>query len=150
MDVLRPTLIRIGGRVYRKNLIQEQAYQHEEEEEDFCAGNECCVRTCYGWNHPPWWPRELLEFSLMSLRAQGPAPAVEWGVQEGEKCFALVLGDAAGQRVHVTLVTECGFGCLCCWLLVMFAGCERPPVKRGKNEPRWSVFPGFLKCLSFW
>jgi len=38
MDVLRPTLIRIGGRVYRKNLIQEQAYQHEEEEEDFCAG----------------------------------------------------------------------------------------------------------------
>lgn len=56
MDVLRPTLIKIGGRIYRKNLIQEQAYQHEEEEEeDFCAGRECCtrgdrgaVRTCYG------------------------------------------------------------------------------------------------------
>lgn len=53
MDVLRPTLIRIGGRVYRKNLVQEQPYQHEEEEEDFCAGKECCargdrgaVRTC--------------------------------------------------------------------------------------------------------
>lgn len=41
MDVLRPPLIRIGGRVYRKNLIQEQAFPHEEEEEeDFCAGKE--------------------------------------------------------------------------------------------------------------
>uniref|UniRef100_A0A8C5JI92 Activating signal cointegrator 1 complex subunit 1 n=1 Tax=Junco hyemalis TaxID=40217 RepID=A0A8C5JI92_JUNHY len=37
MDVLRPPLIRIGGRVYRKNLIQEQPIPHEEEE-DFCAG----------------------------------------------------------------------------------------------------------------
>ncbi|NXK67717.1 ASCC1 protein, partial [Sylvietta virens] len=31
MDVLRPPLIRIGGRVYRKNLIQEQAFPHEED-----------------------------------------------------------------------------------------------------------------------
>ncbi|XP_054060830.1 activating signal cointegrator 1 complex subunit 1 isoform X1 [Rissa tridactyla] len=47
MDVLRPTLIRIGGRVYRKNLIQEQAYQHEEEEEDFCAGpGDCADEPC--------------------------------------------------------------------------------------------------------
>uniref|UniRef100_A0A8C8EFA7 Activating signal cointegrator 1 complex subunit 1 n=1 Tax=Otus sunia TaxID=257818 RepID=A0A8C8EFA7_9STRI len=46
MDVLRPTLIRIGGRVYRKNLIQEQAYQHEEEE-DFCAGpGDCADEPC--------------------------------------------------------------------------------------------------------
>ncbi|KAM6441918.1 activating signal cointegrator 1 complex subunit 1 isoform 2-T2 [Liasis olivaceus] len=37
MEVLRPVLIRIGGRVYRKNFIHEQAYQHEEEE-DFNTG----------------------------------------------------------------------------------------------------------------
>ncbi|XP_009288835.1 activating signal cointegrator 1 complex subunit 1 isoform X1 [Aptenodytes patagonicus] len=47
MDVLRPTLIKIGGRIYRKNLIQEQAYQHEEEEEDFCAGpSDCADEPC--------------------------------------------------------------------------------------------------------
>ncbi|XP_053928164.1 activating signal cointegrator 1 complex subunit 1 isoform X6 [Cuculus canorus] len=46
MDVLRPTLIRIGGRIYRKNLIQEQAYQ-EEEEGDFCAGpGDCADEPC--------------------------------------------------------------------------------------------------------
>lgn len=39
MDVLRPPLIRIGGRVYRKNLIQEQTFAREEEE-DFYAGKE--------------------------------------------------------------------------------------------------------------
>lgn len=83
MDILRPTLIRIGGRVYRKNLIQEQAYQHEEEE-DFCAGRECCVRgdrgairMCYRRKHRHWGPRELLVLSLTSLCAQGPARAVE-------------------------------------------------------------------------
>lgn len=39
MDVLRPTLIRIGGRVYRKNLVQEPAHpQEEEEDEGFYAG----------------------------------------------------------------------------------------------------------------
>uniref|UniRef100_A0A8D0C6K8 Activating signal cointegrator 1 complex subunit 1 n=1 Tax=Salvator merianae TaxID=96440 RepID=A0A8D0C6K8_SALMN len=37
MEVLRPTLIRIGGRIYRKNHVREQAYQ-QEEEEDFYAG----------------------------------------------------------------------------------------------------------------
>ncbi|NXT89051.1 ASCC1 protein, partial [Anhinga rufa] len=47
MDVLRPILIRIGGRVYRKNLIQEQACQHEEEEDDFCAGpGDCADEPC--------------------------------------------------------------------------------------------------------
>ncbi|NXV65617.1 ASCC1 protein, partial [Molothrus ater] len=46
MDVLRPPLIRIGGRVYRKNLIQEQPFPHEEEEE-FCAGpGECADEPC--------------------------------------------------------------------------------------------------------
>ncbi|KAM8923946.1 activating signal cointegrator 1 complex subunit 1 [Pelodytes ibericus] len=35
MDVLRPTLINIGGRIYRKNTVRELAYQHEEEEEEF-------------------------------------------------------------------------------------------------------------------
>lgn len=46
MDVLRPPLIRIGGRVYRKNLIQEQPFPHEEEE-DFCAGpSECADEPC--------------------------------------------------------------------------------------------------------
>lgn len=39
MEVLRPQLVRIGGRIYRKNPIQEQTYQHEEEEEDFYQGN---------------------------------------------------------------------------------------------------------------
>ncbi|XP_027566907.1 activating signal cointegrator 1 complex subunit 1 isoform X2 [Pipra filicauda] len=42
MDVLRPTLVRIGGRVYRKNLIQEQPFP-QEEEEDFCAGPGDCA-----------------------------------------------------------------------------------------------------------
>lgn len=34
MEVLRPTLITIDGRIYRKNAVQEATYQHEEEEED--------------------------------------------------------------------------------------------------------------------
>ncbi|NXO69087.1 ASCC1 protein, partial [Phainopepla nitens] len=38
MDVLRPPLVRIGVRVYRKTLIQEQPFPHEEEEEDFYTG----------------------------------------------------------------------------------------------------------------
>lgn len=42
MEVLRPQLIRIGGRIYRKNPIQEQTYQHEEEDEDFYQGNPSC------------------------------------------------------------------------------------------------------------
>ncbi|KAJ7324217.1 hypothetical protein JRQ81_017237 [Phrynocephalus forsythii] len=36
MEVLRPTLIKIGGRIYRKNHVREQAHQHEDEE-DFCT-----------------------------------------------------------------------------------------------------------------
>lgn len=42
MEVLRPQLVRIGGRIYRKNPIQEQTYQHEEEDEDFYQGNPSC------------------------------------------------------------------------------------------------------------
>ncbi|XP_053306043.1 activating signal cointegrator 1 complex subunit 1 [Spea bombifrons] len=34
MDVLRPTLINIGGRIYRKNMVRETDYRNEEEEED--------------------------------------------------------------------------------------------------------------------
>ncbi|NXY08543.1 ASCC1 protein, partial [Pteruthius melanotis] len=46
MDVLRPPLIRIGGRVYRKNLIQEQSFPREEEG-DFCAGpGDCADEPC--------------------------------------------------------------------------------------------------------
>lgn len=33
MDILRPALINIKGRVYRKNFIQEDNYEEEEEEE---------------------------------------------------------------------------------------------------------------------
>lgn len=32
MDILRPTLINIKGRVYRKNFVQEDNYDEEEEE----------------------------------------------------------------------------------------------------------------------
>lgn len=50
MEVLRPQLIRIGGRIYRKNPIQEQAYQHEEEDEDFYQGfMECAEEPCDGY-----------------------------------------------------------------------------------------------------
>uniref|UniRef100_A0A8C5Q454 Activating signal cointegrator 1 complex subunit 1 n=1 Tax=Leptobrachium leishanense TaxID=445787 RepID=A0A8C5Q454_9ANUR len=35
MEVLRPPLINIGGRIYRKNTIQETTYQNEEEEDEF-------------------------------------------------------------------------------------------------------------------
>lgn len=35
MEILRPTLININGRVYRKNFVQEDNYDDEEEEDDF-------------------------------------------------------------------------------------------------------------------
>nr|XP_060484692.1 activating signal cointegrator 1 complex subunit 1-like [Panthera onca] len=47
MEVLRPQLVRLGGRIYRKNPIQEQTYQHEEEDEDFYQGFvECAEEPC--------------------------------------------------------------------------------------------------------
>uniref|UniRef100_F6Q2Y1 Activating signal cointegrator 1 complex subunit 1 n=1 Tax=Bos taurus TaxID=9913 RepID=F6Q2Y1_BOVIN len=47
MEVLRPQLIKIGGRVYRKNPIQEQTYQHEEEDDDYYQGLvECAEEPC--------------------------------------------------------------------------------------------------------
>ncbi|NP_001356028.1 activating signal cointegrator 1 complex subunit 1 isoform 8 [Homo sapiens] len=47
MEVLRPQLIRIDGRNYRKNPVQEQTYQHEEDEEDFYQGSmECADEPC--------------------------------------------------------------------------------------------------------
>lgn len=57
MEVLRPQLVRIEGRNYRKNPIQEKTYQHEEEDEDFYRGNwgGCLARaevqrTLWCWN----------------------------------------------------------------------------------------------------
>lgn len=38
MDVLRPQLLIIGGRIYRKNPVQEKICQPEEEDEDFYQG----------------------------------------------------------------------------------------------------------------
>lgn len=32
MEVLRPTLININGRIYRKNAVKEEDYEDEEEE----------------------------------------------------------------------------------------------------------------------
>nr|XP_027316044.2 LOW QUALITY PROTEIN: activating signal cointegrator 1 complex subunit 1 [Anas platyrhynchos] len=49
MDVLRPTLIQIGGRVYRKNLVQEPAHPQEEEEDEgfYAAGpGDCADEPC--------------------------------------------------------------------------------------------------------
>ncbi|KAM3913762.1 activating signal cointegrator 1 complex subunit 1 [Leptodactylus fuscus] len=43
MEVLRPTLINIGGRVYRKNTVREATYQNEEEEDDFYRESIQCV-----------------------------------------------------------------------------------------------------------
>jgi hypothetical protein len=41
MEVLRPQLITIDGRNYRKNPIQEKTYQHEEDDDNFYQGNPC-------------------------------------------------------------------------------------------------------------
>ncbi|XP_075390901.1 activating signal cointegrator 1 complex subunit 1 isoform X2 [Tenrec ecaudatus] len=47
MDVLRPQLIKIDGRIYRKNPIQEQPCLHEEDDEDFFEGSvECADEPC--------------------------------------------------------------------------------------------------------
>nr|XP_033798246.1 activating signal cointegrator 1 complex subunit 1 isoform X2 [Geotrypetes seraphini] len=45
MEILRPTLINIGGRIYRKNTVQERSYQNEEDEEEggFYAGAADCA-----------------------------------------------------------------------------------------------------------
>lgn len=32
MDILRPPLVNIKGRIYRKNLVQEDNYEEEEED----------------------------------------------------------------------------------------------------------------------
>lgn len=52
MDILRPTLIRIGGRVYRKNLVHEQVHQQEEEDEDFYAGRGLLVASGHSLGVP--------------------------------------------------------------------------------------------------
>ncbi|KAM5140824.1 activating signal cointegrator 1 complex subunit 1 [Mantella aurantiaca] len=43
MEVLRPPLIIVDGRIYRKNAVREVTYQNEEEEEDFYIGSEQCI-----------------------------------------------------------------------------------------------------------
>nr|XP_016847684.1 PREDICTED: activating signal cointegrator 1 complex subunit 1 isoform X1 [Anolis carolinensis]XP_016847685.1 PREDICTED: activating signal cointegrator 1 complex subunit 1 isoform X1 [Anolis carolinensis] len=46
MEVLRPTLIRIGGRVYRKTNVREQAHQQEEEEDFYAAPGDAADEPC--------------------------------------------------------------------------------------------------------
>ncbi|XP_069466617.1 activating signal cointegrator 1 complex subunit 1 [Ambystoma mexicanum] len=47
MEVLRPTLINIEGRIYRKNPVREPAYQDEEDDEGFSADMaECADEPC--------------------------------------------------------------------------------------------------------
>ncbi|XP_060624809.2 activating signal cointegrator 1 complex subunit 1 [Anolis sagrei] len=46
MEVLRPTLIRIGGRVYRKNHVREQAHQQEEEQDFYAAPGDAADEPC--------------------------------------------------------------------------------------------------------
>ncbi|KAM5237374.1 activating signal cointegrator 1 complex subunit 1 isoform 2-T2 [Ctenodactylus gundi] len=47
MEVLRPQLVTIEGRNYRKNPIQEKTYQHEEEDEEFYHDSmECADEPC--------------------------------------------------------------------------------------------------------
>ncbi|KAJ8406787.1 hypothetical protein AAFF_G00297030 [Aldrovandia affinis] len=49
MEVLRPTLININGRIYRKNVIKEQVYQDEDEEDFSYSGpvtTQCVDEPC--------------------------------------------------------------------------------------------------------
>ncbi|XP_018418417.1 PREDICTED: activating signal cointegrator 1 complex subunit 1 [Nanorana parkeri] len=46
MEVLRPTLIAIGGRIYRKNTVREATYQHEEEEDFYIESEQCIEEPC--------------------------------------------------------------------------------------------------------
>ncbi|OCT71869.1 activating signal cointegrator 1 complex subunit 1 [Xenopus laevis] len=47
MEVLRPALINIGGRIYRKNTVREDYHQNEEEEDDFYRESvECLDEPC--------------------------------------------------------------------------------------------------------
>ncbi|XP_066477792.1 activating signal cointegrator 1 complex subunit 1 isoform X1 [Tiliqua scincoides] len=57
MEILRPTLVKIGRRLYRKNHIREQTYQNEEEE-DFYSGSgtimaiACCLYSSLSLKGP--------------------------------------------------------------------------------------------------
>ncbi|XP_063817534.1 activating signal cointegrator 1 complex subunit 1 isoform X2 [Pseudophryne corroboree] len=46
MEVLRPTLINIGGRIYRKNTIREVSYQNEEEDDFYRESEQCIDEPC--------------------------------------------------------------------------------------------------------
>lgn len=41
MDVLRPVLVNINGRIYRKNPIQEEDYEEEEEDYSYSETGLC-------------------------------------------------------------------------------------------------------------
>lgn len=67
MEVLRPQLVRIGGRIYRKNPIQEQTYQHEEEDEDFYQGNPGCSLCRLVQCSLPLWKQCFVLFQSVSM-----------------------------------------------------------------------------------
>ncbi|XP_075071297.1 activating signal cointegrator 1 complex subunit 1 isoform X2 [Mixophyes fleayi] len=46
MEVLRPTLINIGGRIYRKNTVREVSYQNEEEDDFYRESMQCQDEPC--------------------------------------------------------------------------------------------------------
>lgn len=52
MDVLRPALINIDGRVYRRNMIKEEQYEEEEE---------------YSYSGPPGKLQQLLTSCLVRI-----------------------------------------------------------------------------------
>ncbi|KAM9326479.1 activating signal cointegrator 1 complex subunit 1 [Gastrophryne carolinensis] len=49
MDVLRPSLISIGGRIYRKNTIREATYQNEEEDDFYIDSEQYLDEPCDGY-----------------------------------------------------------------------------------------------------
>lgn len=122
MEVMRPTLIRIGGRIYRKNPIREKAHPHEEEEEEFYPGKmlilslwlaryllrviraqQQVLNTDFGNNfmrlnwEPPsflWW----FSRGALTLNLTGPW-AVLYGIQ-GPKDSDIQDGRWAGSILH--------------------------------------------------
>uniref|UniRef100_A0A5F4WC02 Activating signal cointegrator 1 complex subunit 1 n=1 Tax=Callithrix jacchus TaxID=9483 RepID=A0A5F4WC02_CALJA len=83
MEVLRPQLIRIDGRNYRKNPIQEQTYQREEVEEDFYQGSmECADEPCDAYE---------VEQTPQGFRSTVRAPSLLYNL------------------IHLNIANDCGF-----------------------------------------
>uniref|UniRef100_A0A2K5R6C1 Activating signal cointegrator 1 complex subunit 1 n=1 Tax=Cebus imitator TaxID=2715852 RepID=A0A2K5R6C1_CEBIM len=85
MEVLRPQLIRIDGRNYRKNPIQEQTYQREEDEEDFYQGSmECADEPCdaYEVEQTPQGFRSTVRAPSLLYNLIHLNIANDWGFQE--------------------------------------------------------------------